>query len=82
MASKEYREIHRSATDIINHLSIVLRTAQIHEPSNIAVITAIEKFILLINPLIESERSIMIELIGEFFYINGTRIRYSLKYLL
>ena len=37
---------------------------------------------MLINPLIESERSITLELIGEFFYIDGTRIRYSLEYLL
>jgi HD-GYP domain-containing protein (c-di-GMP phosphodiesterase class II) len=44
--------------------------------------TAIDKFSLLINPLIESERGITLELIGEFFYINSSRIRYSLEYLL
>ncbi len=82
MVSKEDREVHKSGKDIINQLSVVLRTAHIHEPSNIAVTTAIDRFISLINPLIESERSIVLELIGEFFYINGTRIRYSLEYLL
>lgn len=82
MVSKEDREVHRSAKDIINQLSVVLRTAHIHDPGNIAVTTAIDKFISLINPLIEAERSINLELIGEFFYINGTRIRYSLEYLL
>jgi HD-GYP domain-containing protein (c-di-GMP phosphodiesterase class II) len=81
-ANKEDREVHKSAQDIINQLSVILRTSQIHDPSNIAVTTAIDKFLLLINPLIESERSITLELIGEFFYINGSRIRYSLEYLL
>lgn len=81
-ANKEDREVHKSAQDIINQLSVILRTAQIHDPSNIAVTTAIDRFLLLINPLIESERSITLELIGEFFYINGSRIRYSLEYLL
>lgn len=81
-ASKEDREVHKSAQDIINQLSVILRTAQIHDPGNIAVMTAIDKFSLLINPLIESERGITLELIGEFFYINSSRIRYSLEYLL
>jgi len=80
--SEEDREVHKSAQDIINQLSVILRTAQIHDPGNIAVTTTIDKFLLLINPLIESERGITLELVGEFFYINGSRIRYSLEYLL
>jgi HD-GYP domain-containing protein (c-di-GMP phosphodiesterase class II) len=82
MASKEEGAIHKNAQDIINQLSVILRTAQIHEPNNIAVTTAIDRFLLLINPLIESERTITLELVGEFFYIDGMRIRYSLEYLL
>jgi HD-GYP domain-containing protein (c-di-GMP phosphodiesterase class II) len=82
MASKDDRADRKSAQDIINQLSVILRTAQIHDPNNIAVTTAIDRFLLLINPLIESERTITLELVGEFFYIDGTRIRYSLEYLL
>jgi HD-GYP domain-containing protein (c-di-GMP phosphodiesterase class II) len=82
MDNKENGVVRRSSQDIINQLSVILRTAQIHDPNNIAVTTAIDKFLLLINPLIESERTITLELIGEFFYIDGTRIRYSLEYLL
>lgn len=82
MASKEAREIHKGAQDIINQLAVILRTAQIHDPGNIAVTVAIEKFISFINPLIETAGSITLELIGEFFYIDGSRIRYSLEYLL
>ena len=74
--------IRRSPQDLINQLSVILRTAQIHDPNNIAVTTAIDRFLLLINPLIESERTVTLELVGEFFYIDGTRIRYSLEYLL
>ena len=82
MVNKEDREINRSAQDIINQLSVILRTAKIHDPGNIAVTTAIEKFLLLLNQMMESEESITLELIGEFFYIDGVRIRYSLEYLL
>lgn len=82
MASKEEREVFKNVQDIINQLSVILRNAQIHDPNNIAVKTAIIRFLLLINPLIESERGINLEIVGEFFYINGMRIRYSLEHLL
>jgi len=82
MASKEDVVERRSSQDIINQLSVIMRNAQIHDPNNIAVISAIERFITLINPLIEAERTVTLELIGEFFYLDGIRIRYSLEYLL
>ena len=80
--NKEDREIHRSGQDIINQLAVILRTAQIHDPGNIAVTSAIEKFILVINQLTASELSVALELIGEFFYIADIRIRYSMEHLL
>lgn len=80
--NKEDREIHRIGQDIINQLAVVLRTAQIHDPGNIAVTSAIERFILLINKLTASEPSVALELIGEFFYIADVRIRYSMEHLL
>ena len=50
---------------------------------SIAVLSAIEKFLDLVNPVIESEEGILkIDLIGEFFYINDARVRYPLEYLL
>lgn len=82
MVSKEAGSIHSRAGEIVNQLSIVLKTSLIHDPSNIAVRTAIEKLVSLLNPLIESEKSITLELVGEFFYLNDSRIRYFLEYLL
>ncbi len=79
---KEEREIHRTAQDVVNLLSVVFRTSQIHESSNVAVTTAIDKFLGLINYLISIEDRITLSLIGEFFYLNEIRIRYSLEYLL
>jgi len=79
MDSKE--EVFTGAKDIINQLAVIIRTAAIHDPGNIAVTTAIDRFITLVNPLITSEKELVLELGGEFFYINETRIRYSLEYL-
>jgi len=46
------------------------------------VTTAIDRFLLMINPLIEMEPGLSLGLVGEFFYLNDIRIRYSLEYLL
>jgi HD-GYP domain-containing protein (c-di-GMP phosphodiesterase class II) len=82
MASKEERAIQKSPGEIVNQLSIVLKTALIHDPNNIAVRNAVEKLISLMKPLLESEKNIILELSGEFFYMNETRVRYSLEFLL
>lgn len=79
MANKE--EVFADAKDIINQLAVIIRTVAIHDAGNIAVTTAVDKFIALVNPLISSEGELVLELGGEFFYINETRIRYSLEYL-
>jgi len=65
MIDREEKETFRSAQDIINQLSVILRNAQIHNPWNIAVTTAIEKFIALISHLTTGGKTITLELIGE-----------------
>jgi len=82
MSNEEEKEIRRNTQDIINQLSVIFRNAQIHDPGNIAVLTAIEKFLMSIAPLLKSGHSIVLDLIGEFFYINDARVRYLLEYLL
>jgi HD-GYP domain-containing protein (c-di-GMP phosphodiesterase class II) len=82
MEIKEDKEIRKSFQDVINQLSVILRTAQIHDTGNIAVVTAIERFLTIINHLLRSENIVTLGLIGEFFYINDNRVRYSLEHLL
>jgi HD-GYP domain-containing protein (c-di-GMP phosphodiesterase class II) len=82
MSNREDREIRKGSQDIINQLSVILRTAQIHDPQNIAVTTAIDRFISILRQVTRIEPILILELIGEFFYINDTRVRYLLEYLL
>ncbi len=82
MSSKDGKETLRSSQDIVNQLAVILRNAQIHNPANIAVSTAIDKFLSLINHLTHREKTITLELIGEYFYCDDVRVRYSLSHLL
>lgn len=82
MSDKEELDLHKNAKDLINQISIVVRTAQIHDENNVAISSSISKFVSIINMLLDKESLINLELRGEFFYINEYRIRYSLEYLL
>ncbi len=67
---------------VINQFSIVLRNGQLHEINNIAVLESMEKLQSRVNPYIESEGFLRIDIAGEFFYINDVRIRFSLEFIL
>jgi HD-GYP domain-containing protein (c-di-GMP phosphodiesterase class II) len=82
MSNKEDFDIYRNAKDLINQISIVMRTAQIHDANNVAISSSISKLVSMINNLLDKENFIQLELRGELFYINEHRIRYSLEYLL
>jgi HD-GYP domain-containing protein (c-di-GMP phosphodiesterase class II) len=69
-------------TEVTNQLAIFLRTAKIHNTNNTAVISAIDKFVSLVNDIIRLENTIVLEIRGEYFYCNDHRIRYSPEYIL
>jgi len=81
MAASEKPPIEAAAKDLINLLAGIIRTSQIHDPSNVAVTQGIEKFIARLNNLVDIEDSVMLELVGEYFYLNETRIKVSMEHL-
>jgi HD-GYP domain-containing protein (c-di-GMP phosphodiesterase class II) len=81
MADKLTGDALRGIKDIINQFAVIIRTAQIHDPGNVAVVTAIDRLLATLNPLVSAE-TLSIELVGEYFYANEGRVRYSMEYLL
>jgi HD-GYP domain-containing protein (c-di-GMP phosphodiesterase class II) len=73
--------IDATAKDLINLLAGIIRTSQIHDPSNVAVVQSIDKFIARLNNLVDSEDAVMLELVGEYFYLNDNRIKVSMEHL-
>ncbi len=82
MDRKSEVDLRTEGKTIINQFGVMLRTGHIHDIDNVAVIEAAEKFLNLVTPVIETDGSMRIELMGEFFYINDSRVRYPLEYLL
>lgn len=83
MEDREDAEILRSARDVINQIAVFVRTSQIHNLHNVAVLRAIDRFVATVNPLLVmlTGQDLTLELIGEFFYLNGSRVRYPMEYL-
>ena len=73
------KDIEERAKDVVNHLAIAIKTAQLHNVNNVAVVNAIHKFLEILNPLLSSEK-ITLRLMEEFFHLNGSRVRYTVEY--
>jgi HD-GYP domain-containing protein (c-di-GMP phosphodiesterase class II) len=76
----EKDDIASFSTDIIHSLAIILRTAELHDSSNDAVISQMEKLVSYINQAVSDTVSFRIDLIGDFFFENNARIKYPQKY--
>ncbi len=69
------------AKDLINHIAVAMKTAQIHQLDNVAVTNVIKKLLAILNPLISSG-TVTLELVGEFFHLNSDRVRYSMEHII
>jgi HD-GYP domain-containing protein (c-di-GMP phosphodiesterase class II) len=72
----------QNSESLLNQFAIILRTANIHSTNNVAFKSAANKFIEIINDMIAGENSITLQLRGDYFYLNDTRVRYAPEYVL
>ncbi|RJQ50493.1 MAG: HD-GYP domain-containing protein [Nitrospiraceae bacterium] len=77
MGVKETTELQGGAADFINQIAVLLRTAQIHSMNNHAFVSLIDKFVSSAAELLINEKTLALELRGEYFYLNDFRVRYS-----
>jgi HD-GYP domain-containing protein (c-di-GMP phosphodiesterase class II) len=81
MEDRDDIELTKHAKDIINNFAVILRSAQIHDTSNVAVVSSINRFVTMINHLIKSSGAISVELVGEYFFVNENRVKIPSEYM-
>lgn len=81
MHDLEKKEIKESQ-NLINQISILIRTSQFHDPDNVAVMNVLEKALPMLNNFVEREGALRLDLVGEFFYLNDSRVKYPMEFLL
>jgi HD-GYP domain-containing protein (c-di-GMP phosphodiesterase class II) len=67
----------KAKTQLINQLAVVLRSAEVHHVKNIAVGKAVNSLIANLTEFLKREGEFILELRGDFFFVNEFRIRYS-----
>ncbi len=82
MSSSESNSIDKFGKTVINQFAAIIRTSQIHDPSNVAVLQAVEKLTTILNQIVAESDSLMLELVGEYFYLNESRVKFSMENLM
>ncbi len=77
MKAKNRADSPKTKRNLINQLAVLLRSAEIHHVKNIAVGKAVNNFVFYVNEFIKNEGDFILELRGDFFFVNEFRIRYS-----
>ena len=70
----------KKSKELVNGLAVLIKTAQIHNLNNISVSNSIKKILDTLNSLL-SEDTVTLELVGEFFHVDGGRVRYSMDFI-
>lgn len=81
MEDRADAELAKYAKDVINNFAVILRSAQIHDTMNVAIVSSINRFVPMMNRLLESAGYISVELVGEYFYVNENRVKIPTEYL-
>jgi HD-GYP domain-containing protein (c-di-GMP phosphodiesterase class II) len=74
--------IIKNAKEILTRLAIILKISRTYSADNEAVTRAVDTFIATVGAVLSTEKMLVIELLGDFFYLNGGRVRYSVQYYL
>jgi len=77
MNARNRADSPRLKTNLINQLAVVFRSAEVHHVKNIAVGKAVNGFVSMVSEFIKHEGEFILELRGDFFFVNEFRIRYS-----
>jgi len=82
MSDENKTQVDRHGKTIINQMAAIIRTSQIHDPSNVAVLQALDKLTDLVNSIIAETGSLFLELVGDYFFLNDSRVKFSMENLM
>jgi len=63
--------------EVINNIAGLIKTSQIHDPSNVAVSKSLSRFQAAVNEIAGSNGNLNLRLVGDFMFVNDERLRYS-----
>ena len=70
--------VAKNSRTLINQLHILLRTSQIHDIGNIALVRPVTNLIGAVEGIFKATPEFVLKLRGEYLYIDDTRVRYDI----
>jgi len=71
--------ILKTSRILVNQLQVLLRTVQIHDIGNVALVRPVTNLTNALNLIFKSDAEFTVRLRGEYLYLDDTRIRYDIE---
>jgi HD-GYP domain-containing protein (c-di-GMP phosphodiesterase class II) len=65
--------------DLVTHLCVLMKTAQIHDPSNIALVNPSDNLVNTLKQIWQWHKTIRLHLIGDYLFLDDLRLRMDLE---
>ena len=65
--------------ELVTHLAVLLKTSQIHDPSNVAMEGPTEKMMLCLQRLWQWEQAVSLRLAGDYLFLEDMRLRMDME---
>jgi len=69
----------KASRALINQLQVLIRTTQIHDIGNVALVRPVTNLINALDTLFKADPEFTLKLRGEYLYLGETRIRYDIE---
>jgi len=71
--------VGKAARSLINQLQVLIRTSQIHDIGNVALVRPVTNMMNALDTLFKADSEFTLKLRGEYLYIDDTRVRYDIE---
>lgn len=71
--------LYRTTRALINQFQVLIRTSQIHEPGNVALVRPVTNLVNSLETLFKVGPEFTLKLHGEYLYLDDSRIRYDIE---
>lgn len=69
----------RAGRNIVNQFYIIMKTAQVHDPNNVAFVHTMENLIKTLSPMLKKGEGVVLSLKGDYLYFEDTRLKQDIE---
>lgn len=75
----QIENLARTGKTLVNQFYIILKTAQVHDPNNVAFLHTMDNLIKTLFPILTKEKEAVLLLKGDYLYFEDTRLKQDIE---